>query len=478
MEKLEREQEYNRKNILVLQGIHLDPDSKKIPVVHPRLLEMDFYNENATQIDTYIPPEEPFIIQPKLGKLVSYKDIFWLVKKYKFICLSGFPGSGKTTISKRLEKDLTDYICLRICFHDINYSPETKLTLQELLLNRLYPQLSNETCSYAFKYFRENNEKLVIILDGYDKVNWTIEENPTHQSLDAELPISELISKLVRKQFFPRACIILTTRPHRLMGNPKGLRPDYTLLLQDLDPKDMHSLLVAFAGSDAQKISEVLNERAPLLKGLCLNPLFLQLFIGASRKYLGNSSEMLTATRIFSAVLSSMRWSDNVSHPNIDMIGRQLGRLAFKATKNHKVVVTVKDLHNEELKIEDVQDLIIPFDRSQTIKDYNENTKLSFFHQTLQEFFAAKYLMSDMPVSEFKIFLREELFAIKWFMVRSYLCGLLVDINRDECENFDLLISTLRIYFFFKFLVAQNSILRPILSKIFGLSNKESKYFV
>ena len=429
MEKVKEAQKDYKTNTIALQGIKVSEDS--IPTVHPRMVEVDFYNENAAGTDIYVPSDNQFEDYLKYGKRVSYEKLLKCVDKIDFICLCGYPGSGKTTLSKRLRDSLQKFVCFRINFADINYPHDYKILLRELLLDKAYPILDQRTCEDAFKWIKLNNDKCVIILDGYDRAQWVMTSSPALESYDVRQPICDVIANLCKKHFLPHARIILTSRPHCLITLPHELRPKYSLLLQDLRTNDMKSLLFAFAESAADKTWNTLEKTAPCLKSFCLNPLMLQLYIRASRKSLEESEQIMTMTRLFSAVLSDIRESVSSSNRDIEAISDQLSRLAFKATNECRVAISEEDLKHEGLEVTNVQDLMTAFHHNSSSS--RKDTKLYFFHQTLQEYFAARYVMMQMQVDEFQDFLKERLFTDRWSMVRRYLCGLLVDINDDDC---------------------------------------------
>ena len=418
---------------ITLQGIPVS--ANKIPKVHPRMVEFDFYNENASGTDIYLPSEDEARRYLKYGKPVSYEKLLkYIVAKYDYICLCGFPGAGKTTLTRRLKRSLQQldkkYVCFLINLNETNYPDNEKLILRKVLLDKSYPNLDSATCEDAFKWIRKHDDQCVIILDGYDKAKWKMTEVPPMQDYDTPLPIHEIMANICKKHFLPRARVVLASRPHTLITIPNGLKPKFSVILQDLHTADMKDLLFAFAESAGEKMWESMNKTAASLKSFCLNPLMLQLYVRASRRSLQESDDMLTMTRIFSAVLTNMKRSESSTNRDIESMSDQLSRLAFNATNESRVCISIDELKQENLKADDVQDLMPAFQDNLSLS----NKKHYFTHQTIQEYFAARYIMLLMPLEIYHTFLKEQLFTDRWYVVRRYLCGLMVDINDDACE--------------------------------------------
>ena len=411
---------------LELPGIPISVSD--VPIVHPRMVEIDFYNENSSDS---LPSYDHVRNYLKYGKRVSYEKLVERIEKdCNYVCICGFPGAGKTTLSRRLKSSLKNYVCFLVCINDTNYAADEKMTLRDLLLNRAYPKLDDATCDDAFKWMIEHDDQCVIIFDGYDRAKWNMNKVPPKHSYSISLPINEIIASICRKHFLPKSRVILSSRPHSLIAIPRELRPKYSVIITDLTTVDMKELLFAFAESIGEQMWEIINKTAACLKSFCRNPLMLQLYVRASQRSLEQSREMLTMTRIFSAVLLDMKFSENSTNRDIEAVSDQLSRIAFNATNERRVCISLNDLEKEHLKVDCVQDLLVAFCDNQ----FPSNKKHFFTHQTLQEYYAARYIMLLMPLDDYKTFLKEQLFTDRWFMVRRYLCGLLVDINDEKCK--------------------------------------------
>ena len=131
-----------------------------------------------------------------LSKRLQYIEAFREYECGRLVLVEGFPGSGKTTLARKLVKDWAkeqvlknaDYLFLLSLRKDHNKSNifETFYHTQSMeVADRL------EKCS---------GEKVCFILDGYDEHS-------------AKGNAESIINKLIKKEYLPLAMIIVTSRP-------------------------------------------------------------------------------------------------------------------------------------------------------------------------------------------------------------------------------------------------------------------------
>ena len=414
-------------------NIH-DTCTHDLPIVHPRMTKVEFYkNYTLGEKEQYKPSNQNPAQNTEViyGKSVQFDELLSDKYRFKFIGLIGFPGSGKTVLSKRLAK-ASKRICFYIRFMDINYGPDFKLTLRELLLDNMFPALDERECTEAFEWIVKNDQECTIIMDGYDQAEWAITKNPPKVSLNAKLCINDLVANLCKKHFLPGSILIFTSRPHSMITLPKEVRPQITIMLQDFTFETMKEVFFALAGSSAESLWNKLNDNAPHLLSFCQNPLMLRFVLRASLNSRGDVADIKTMTNAFTNVLGDLRYSNHSRHADIHTITKQLSRIAFHRTECHSVMITTEDLETENLTLSAVQDLIIALygGKEGGSKMFDGDTKLFFSHQALQEYFSACYIAKDMPLTQFKAFLRRDLFRPHWDVVRRFLCGLLIGAER------------------------------------------------
>ena len=423
-----RLQERKREDDLVIKGLPVA--SKDVPVVHPRIIKTSFFEGEAAPPDDEYKPSTEVSEIITYGEEISFETLLNTENKSKYVALIGYPGSGKTTCSKRLAKS-NDYLCFHLYFMRLTYGDQT-LTLQQLLLDYAFPDLSRQKCALVFQWVKDNQSKVAIIIDGYDQAEWELNKKAPRQGYDTPQRIENLVSCLCNRHFLPQSRLVITSRPHSIISMPPSLRPDLTLFLRDLTFKDMKTLFFTFAQDQANVLWNQIHTAAPQLISFCLNPMMLQFCLQASLRPSKKVGEITTVTRIFATVIENLRRCDNVTI-DIQRITKQLAKIAFDATKNCTVLITVAQLQNEKLAVSDVQDLVIAVQGylGITSRVFEGDTKLYFSHQSLQEYFTAMHIVKELPFADFYDVIEQDLFTSRWSMVRKFVCGLLVDMNID-----------------------------------------------
>ena len=156
--------EKNRENEMDLEHISWcsDVNSSEIPILHPKILEIDFYRGGAK-----------FNHQHSADRQITFDQLLSLGNRRRFQCLVGPPGVGKTTLSKRLAKNQTYKLSIHLKVSEINYSD--KLTLQELLLNKKFTKfgISPEIFQKAFSWILKNPSKCFWCSTGLTRLSLT-----------------------------------------------------------------------------------------------------------------------------------------------------------------------------------------------------------------------------------------------------------------------------------------------------------------
>ncbi|CAK8680885.1 unnamed protein product [Clavelina lepadiformis] len=425
---------------LQLQGVDVSDDSA-IPIVHPTITEISYYGGDAAPTkEDYNPVDRISKHQNKrAGKEIKLEDLLNEENLSRFVSLVGYPGSGKTVCSKRLARSCTwpNRVCFYLRLMDMNY--KDKLTLQELLINKLYPGLANATCDNAFSWLKKHNHKIVLILDGFDQAEFTICSNPSKEAYDTPQLVQDLIANLCNKHFLPNCKLVVTSRPHSLIFLPKQLRPSTTYLVGDMTFDSMKRLFYAYAGTKADEVWSHLNNNEQHLVPLCHNPLMLQLIISACLHPASTSRIGNTLTLVFHTVMENLKHSDNHRcMEGFQKLALQIGKLAFLATSHNTVVITPEQLREVGLDPGTVQDIVIQLVTYRGFinnRVFDGDTRLYFCHQTFQEWFAALHIVHYMAIGEFEEFVKKELFKDHWMVVRRFVCGLLINLGPNEASE-------------------------------------------
>ncbi|CAK8680964.1 unnamed protein product [Clavelina lepadiformis] len=403
---------------------------EEIPVVHPIIHEINCYDKDTVPVDERYEPKGPNeLFKNKIKKEVGFQNL--LDQKGKFISIVASAGSGKTVFSLRLAKAFSELqrLCIHMKLMDANY--EQPLTLRQLLLENIFPGHSEEFYTACFSWMQKNTDKIVLILDGLDQAQYSLEKISPKINYNACVPVKDLVFNLCRKHFFPNSLLIITSRPHAVLYLPEPARPQVTYALGDLSLEDTEALFLAFADEDLWRKNKKSSNQ---MLSMCRNPLMLQMIISSNIHPSEDIGDASTPTRLFATVMENLKGSRNIRFPKtMDELVLKLQVLAFDATKNHKVVVTDEQLKDAEIDPTTVHDIIVQLHAPKRSVNCNlfegSPTKFYFCHQTFQEHLTASYVVYGMPLEEFQDFVETSLFQEHWAVVRRFICGLLFDLE-------------------------------------------------
>ncbi|CAK8680945.1 unnamed protein product [Clavelina lepadiformis] len=409
-----------------LQGVSA---KEEIPVVHPAIHEINYYGKDKVPVvERYDPKGQNELFKDKIKKVVRFRDL--LDQKDKFISIVASAGSGKTVLSLRLAKafSLLQRLCIHLKFMDANY--EQPLTLRQLLLDNMFPGHSEEFYTSCFSWMQKNADKIVLILDGLDQAQYSLEKISPKINYNACVPVKDLVFNLCTKHFFRNSLLIITSRPHAVLYLPEVARPQVTYALGDLSLEDTKELFLAFADED---LWTKIKKSSSQMLSMCRNSLMLQMIISSNIHLSEDIGDVSTPTRLFATVMKNLTYSRNFQFPEtMDELTRKLQVLAFAATKHGKVVLTAKELRDGGVDPTTIHDIVVQLHchRHPISSRFLEgNTKFFFCHQTFQEHLTASYVVYEMPLGEFQDFIETSLFQEHWTVVRRFVCGVLFDLE-------------------------------------------------
>ncbi|CAK8680928.1 unnamed protein product [Clavelina lepadiformis] len=417
---------FEKEGKLRLQGVSAQTE---IPVVHPIIHEINCYDKDTVPVDERYNPKGPNeLFKNKIIKEVCFQDL--LDQRGKFISIVASAGSGKTVFSLRLAKafSLLQRLCIHLKLMDANY--EEPLTLRQLLLENMFPGHSEEFYAACFSWMQKNTDKIVLILDGLDQAQYSLDKISPKINYNACVPVKDLVFNLCRKHFFSNSLLIITSRPHAVLYLPEPARPQVTYALSDLSIFNSQKLFLAFADEDLWR---KINTTSSQMLSMCRNPLMLQMIISSNIHPSEDIGDASTPTRLFATVMKNLTQSGHIRNTEgLDELVKRLRVLAFDATKEGKVVLTAKQLRNAQVNPATIHDIVVQLHTHGLSVNsclFERNTKFFFCHQTFQEHLTASYVVYGMPVEEFQEFVETSLFEQHWTVVRKFVCGLLFDLE-------------------------------------------------
>ncbi|EDO41524.1 predicted protein [Nematostella vectensis] len=334
------------------------------------------------------------------GSFVKLCDLFESDNTKKRILLEGNPGIGKTTVSKKLvnswashwqghseraSDDIppenifppeTEIVLLVVC-HDLENPNDWK----DVLRQSLPEDLSDSAKDIILSYISDNKERVAIVIDGYD-----------------ELPASstKAFDKIFNSKVLQNSYVIVTSRPNTIKPDMRGFFRKLEIKgFDDLEVKEFISSYFTKSREASKRLKDrVKKDRR--LADFVRNPLFLAMICVVFEDSEDRIKDDLTREDLYNEIVYCLtkryckrRNDDDVEGNRIKLrfngMYLQLGKCAFKG------------LLKGELSADTAEDLALATQIGFLVKNcprrqIRSQITLSFFHKSIQEFFAALYI--------------------------------------------------------------------------------------
>ena len=400
---------------------------------------------------------------PKIANLRPRPaDIFDANKQN--ILLVGHPGTGKTMFCTKILRDwasdklfvevqnkqLDFQVAFLFKLRILNGLADQELNLRELLDRSEYSAtLSDE--NEVWDYIRQNPNKVLVIFDGFDEYSGRTKidnddilyRNPREED---RMPLHSLLKNILSGKILAGATVLTTTRPNALscFGS---LCFNRTVEILGFTTDQVEEYVEKFTngGDKAETIKEHIRSNL-ILRSFCYIPVncfiicscLLKLLIDNSDDHLGCLPTKLTeiysvAIKIFYFCYDDDRYRHHKDKGRdfylkpfkelpeaVTRVFSRLGEIAFNGIQQGRLVFEsqeVNDLEKNGL-----------FQRlPDTSSGYEEGkAQYCFLHLTVQEFFAAKYLVDTMSHEELKTFVSDHIKEGAWKVVMQFVAGLLL----------------------------------------------------
>ncbi|XP_048211491.1 protein NLRC5 [Perognathus longimembris pacificus] len=348
-------------------------------------------------------PERPIArdINPEDGSDVDIQELFNFRahKGPQVTVLLGKAGMGKTTLARRLCRkwaagQLDHFQALFLFeFCQLNLIKHS-LTLPQLLFD-LY--LSPKSGSDAvFQYLEENADRVLLIFDGLDEALHSCSDKET-LGPDGSASVFTLFSNLCRGTLLPGCWVIATSRPGKL---PTCLPKEAAVVhMWGFDGQRVQEYMSHFFSEQPSKemVLEELHANGRL-RGMCAVPALcrvtcLCLHHLLPRTPVGQSAALLpTVTQLYLQMVLALCPCEDL--PAASLLG--LGEVALAGLDSGKVVFCSEDIPPALVTFGATHSFLTSF-YIRTSPRLQE-TGYAFAHLSLQEFFAALYLMASPVV--------------------------------------------------------------------------------
>ncbi|XP_062969359.1 protein NLRC5 [Cynocephalus volans] len=337
------------------------------------------------------------------GTDVSIWDLFnsKTNKGPRVTVLLGKAGMGKTTLAHRLcqkwaKGQLDCFQALFLFeFRQLNLIKSFQ-TLPQLLFD-LYLNPTSDPDA-VFQYLEENADKVLLIFDGLDEALHSCSNRETVGPDDPGPPFT-LFSGLCRGTLLPGCWVMATSRPGKL---PACLPREAAIIhMWGFDGPRMEEYVSHFFSNQTlQKVALAEFRANRHLRSMCAVPILCQVACLCLRHLLpgtspGQSAALLpTVTQLYMQMVLAL--SPPGFLPTTPLLG--LGEVALSGLETGKVIFYAEDIPPPMMAFGAAHSLLTSF--CVHTDPGHQETGYAFTHLSLQEFFAALYLMVSPRVSK------------------------------------------------------------------------------
>nr|XP_031536477.1 protein NLRC5 isoform X6 [Vicugna pacos] len=337
------------------------------------------------------------------GTNVSIRDLFNTKadKGPRVTVLLGKAGMGKTTLVHQLcqmwaDGQLDRYQALFLFeFRQLNLITDF-LTLPQLLFDLyLRPEAGPEA---VFQYLQENANGVLLIFDGLDEV---LDSCSSKETADPEAPVSALtlFSRLCRGTLLPGCWVMATSRPGKL---PACLPTEVvTVHMWGFDTRRVEEYVRHFFSDQLSQEAALAELRANRrLWSTCAVPALCRVTCLCLYRLLPSSSPGQSAALLPTVTQNYMQMVLTLSPQGVlhveYLLG--LGEVALRGLETRKIIFSAGDIPPPMMAFGAALGLLNSF--CVCTGPGHQETGYAFNHLSLQEFFAALYLMASPKVDK------------------------------------------------------------------------------
>ena len=416
-------------------------------VVVPGMADNDFTEDRRKNLEIYTRSVEKNERPRKLEDILNHEN--------KNVLIVGRPGIGKTLWCTKI---LRDWASSRV-FHKtpdnkihfdaaffVEYgtlNTSTDLSLKELLVRSTY-SFSNQLDEEVWNYILENPQRVLLIFDGIkfnSKVSTEDNEPQFRNSVDEKMPLSALYAKLATGKLLNGAAVMTTTRSTAL-SCIESIPFDKVYEVHGFSCEQVEEYVTKFAGEDkeaGETVKRHITSNTNILS-LCYIPASCFIICSSLFKMVKfytprglNLPTSLTGIYKRAVKIFYLRHNEEFRDKHFtredfesDELPREeekklekLEKLAFEGIKEGRLIFGA----NEVRGMEDSALFHRLPDRE--LDSFSSEGQFCFIHLTMQEFFAAKYLINNMSKRKLRNFVSKNIKEGKWQLVFQFVAGLM-----------------------------------------------------
>ena len=393
------------------------------------------------------------------GTPFSSDELFTIVRQResKRISVIGGAGFGKTTELKKLARKLVNTNCSKeyppnreeppvvhfIDIKKIRSKPST--TLYNILFEHDIEHVDDR--KRLFEWFKNNQSKVIILLDGLDQSLWNTDEVHGEVPDWEEASTGALMYNLLSGNILPDVTVVMTSRENAMTTLPEKARPKIIVALKGLKKDDAIKLFSELLHDE----SDITHQNIKNLDIITI-PIYT-IFTAVVCKYCAGRKEKTPEyvtgllAKIFEIFIKNKceqmrkkayedthKTSEQILLENVEVL-HKIMKMAYEGMKEGRMTFEEKHLNQCELTVDQVADLMrkVP---GGSINFFEGVEILIFSHQTLQEFLSACYISkidqsfrSMIRRRDFKSIVRRHFVGYwdrsHWITVIQYLYGII-----------------------------------------------------
>ncbi|XP_074622184.1 uncharacterized protein LOC141880592 [Acropora palmata] len=420
----------------------------------------DFKKDRREQLKTYPP-------NAKDCHFAKPEDI--IVKKHANVLVVGRPGIGKTSLSTKMlrlwatgeafNEDHREKSHFKIVFlvKFRRFNDNAELSLHELLARAETVQRLDDS---VLDFVQNEPTKVLLIFDGVDEysrkedINAQEDDSTYKNNVEEKMPLSVLYNKLAAGELLRGASILTTTRP-KAVEYVEHVNFQRTVEILGFTSTNVEDYVQRFSQDFTgakEKIWKHIKSNANLFS-LCYIPVNCFLICHCLLQIFQTSSFQQLPTKITDIYQMTVKMlffkhnRENLSLEELEKLKKthmyepfenfpeelqklfyRLGEIAFKGIEEERLLFESSEVSGLEdcglfHKLPDVQ--------SNRSLNYPPKSQFCFTHLTVQEFFAAKYLVDTKTNEGIEEFVCKYFNEGTWEVVLQFVAGLLKSSSSD-----------------------------------------------